>query len=67
MSEPKVVRVEIEYDNGQILRSEGEDADRIWSNVNGAFVFQAVHGMPYSGPQMKEVRAARESVDKETK
>lgn len=55
MNERKIVRVEIEYEDGEMERAVGNDAAEIWKAVSGAFAFKQIHGMPYSGPKMKVV------------
>jgi len=60
--ERKVVRIEIEYDDGTIERATGDDASEIWRNVEGAFLMRHIHGMPYNGPKMKIVERLDESV-----
>lgn len=53
---PKVVRVEIEYADGKVLRQTGDAAEQIWQHVESAEVMNWVHGGRYSGPTLEEVK-----------
>lgn len=52
----KVIRVEIEYDTGLIMRADGDEADAIWKSIENACFLEAIHGRPYSGPRLKKVK-----------
>lgn len=54
-TEKKCVRIELEYDNGEIWRATGEDAQKIRENLDSQTVMMWIHGMPYSGPTLKLV------------
>lgn len=54
-TEKKVVRIELEYEDGELLRATGEDANIIWKAIQGGFVMQHIHGGSYTGPQMSKV------------
>jgi len=47
MTDPKAIRVEIEFDDGRIIRLAGDDAERWSQAANGQAVFNAVHGLPF--------------------
>jgi len=47
VSDLKLVRVTLEYDNGRITSLEGEDADSWMSAANSACVMSHIHGMPF--------------------
>jgi len=51
MSDKKLVRVELEYDNGEIHRLTGEDAEKWLEAANGQAVMSALHGMSF--PEFK--------------
>jgi hypothetical protein len=55
MPDKKVVRIEIEYEDGSGERAIGDDAEKIWQAINGGFVMNHIHGINYDGPQMKPV------------
>lgn len=55
MDERKVVRIEIEFEDGDIERATGEDATQIWKAIEQGFVFKHLHGLPYTGPKMQPV------------
>jgi hypothetical protein len=50
MSDKKLVRVELTYDNNEIHWLEGEDAEKWLQAANGTAVMSAVHGAPF--PQL---------------
>jgi hypothetical protein len=57
---PKVIRVEIEYDNGVVYRQTGENAEKIWQALTGAQALQQLRGgFPYDGPQLEKVEKPR--------
>lgn len=60
MSERKVIRIEVEYDDGIVERAVGGDAEKIYSAINGAFFMRHIHGMPYKGPKMQPVERTSE-------
>lgn len=49
------IKIEIEYDNGEVWRATGEDAVAILQSWQSAQVMEYIHGRPYSGPVMKKV------------
>lgn len=55
MEERKIVRIEIEYEDGAIERATGDDANEIWRRIIGMIVFQHIHGMEYDGPKLQPV------------
>ena len=55
MSEPRCIRIEMEYDNGDVYRATGEDAVTIRKWMESDELMQHIHGEPYTGPQMKLV------------
>lgn len=55
MEEKKVTRIEIEYEDGEIIRATGNEADEISKAWNAAMFMEHVHGRPYNGPVMKSV------------
>ena len=61
MADKKVIRIEIEYDDGSMERATGKDATKIWSAIESGFVMRHIHGMPYDGPQMKPVDRSAQS------
>jgi len=40
MSTKKAVRIEVEYEDGEITQATGEDASIIWKSIESNFVFQ---------------------------
>lgn len=46
MSENKMVRVEMEFEDGRIQRLSGEEAQKWLTAVNGQCTMGWVHGMP---------------------
>jgi Zn/Cd-binding protein ZinT len=58
MSEPKAIRIEIEYDDGLIEFAEGDAAEQIVSWYKGCEVMNCVHGARYRGQRFEERRAA---------
>lgn len=55
MSSKKVIRIEMEYEDGEISRAVGEDASEIWKQIEGMIVMESIHGRPYTGPKMVPV------------
>ena len=55
MSEKQAIRIEIEYDNGEIWRAEGADAEKILAHWQGGEVMAHIHGAVYAGPSMVKV------------
>lgn len=53
MNEPKVIRIEVEYEDGVIEQATGNVANEIWDRIQGMCVMEHIHGRPYSGPQLK--------------
>ena len=51
----KCIRIEMEYDNGDLYRAEGEDAEEIRKAIVAAQILEAVHGREWRGPQLKKV------------
>jgi len=43
----KIVRVELEYDDGSIHRLTGDDAEKWLEAANGQAVMSHIHGMPF--------------------
>jgi hypothetical protein len=43
----KIVKVELEYDNGEIHRLTGEEAEKWLEAANGQAVLGWTHGMPF--------------------
>jgi hypothetical protein len=55
----EIVRVEIEYDDGEVMRAIGEDAAAIWAAYGKALDFYLDRQKrPYTGPVMKSVGGA---------
>ncbi len=46
-NDKKIIRVELEYDNGEIHRLTGEEAEKWLEAANGQAVFNSVHGMQF--------------------
>lgn len=61
VSDKKIVRIEIEYDNGDVERATGDDAAEIWRSIESAFVMQHIHGMTYGGPKLIPVARSGKS------
>jgi hypothetical protein len=59
MPEPRVVRVEIEYDNGDVYRASKEDAAELWDTLMGGIALAGHHGTGYGGPQLEKVEKPR--------
>jgi hypothetical protein len=56
-----ITRVEIEYDDGEVRRADGDDADAIWRAYGNAMEFYLhLQRRHYDGPVMRVVREARE-------
>jgi hypothetical protein len=51
----KVVRVEIEYEDGSEERAIGDDAEKIWQAIESGFLMNHIHGVSYDGPHLKPV------------
>lgn len=51
----KCVRIEFEYDNGEIYRAVGEDAETIRKHIDSAETMNYIHGFKYTGPVCKLV------------
>ena len=60
--DPSVVRVEIEYDNGDIERATGVEAAEIWRYLNSGQLMNYIHGAVYTGPKLKLVKAKSDAV-----
>lgn len=58
MKDKAAIRIEIEYDNGEIWRTEGEDAQRILQHWQGGEVMAHIHGARYTGPTLVKIRDA---------
>jgi hypothetical protein len=56
----KVIRMELEWDDGEIQQAVGDDADAIWKDITDGYTFRYIHGMPYKGPMLKTIRKAGE-------
>lgn len=50
MEKPKMIKIELEFDDGRIQRMTGEDANKWLEAVSDQAVFCHVHGVPF--PQM---------------
>ena len=60
MNQPKkVVRIETEFDDGEIIRATGDKAETIWQAIQGRFLMEHIHGRPYQGPQMETVQKGK--------
>ena len=54
-----VIRIELEFDDGEIRRAEGEDAEVIWNAYSDALTMTLARlGRHYEGPVMQVVREA---------
>ena len=51
----KAVRIEAEFDDGELIRATGENAATLWDSIQGAFAMEHIHGRPYQGPQLETV------------
>lgn len=56
MSEPKTVRVEIEFEDGRIIRLTGAEAEAWSQQVNNGSVMAFVHGMSHEPLPWKEFK-----------
>jgi hypothetical protein len=54
-----VVRIEVEFADGRVMRAVGPDADAIHRAYEGAIVLETIRGRPYRGPTMKLVTPPR--------
>lgn len=63
MSERKVVRIEIEYEDGEIRGASGEVATQIWKWISGLEIMNYIHGAEYRGPKMEQLRAPQPKTD----
>jgi hypothetical protein len=52
---PRVVRIEIEWEDGMVRRAEGDDADAIHDHWTDLEVLNHMHGFRYRGPVLREV------------
>lgn len=59
MNDKKAIRIEIEYDNGEVWRAEGKDAEQILNHWQGGEVMAHIHGARYSGPVMVKIQDAQ--------
>lgn len=55
MTNHKCIRIEFEYDDGELWRTEGEDAETIRQQIDDQAVMRTIHGRPYKGPFLKLV------------
>lgn len=53
MEDAKVVRIEVEYSNGEIREANGEDAAKIMDWWQASEAMQYIHGARYTGPVLK--------------
>jgi hypothetical protein len=61
-----VVRIELEFDDGEIRRAEGEDAELIWGAHSDALTLTLQRlGRHYEGPVMQIVRGATNDDEEE--
>lgn len=51
----KVIRLELELEDGTLLQALEEDANAIWKWYEDAVVFKTIHGMSYKGPLLKVI------------
>jgi hypothetical protein len=47
------VRIEIEYEDGEVVWATGTDAFEVMSYLNTGQMMSATHGMEYKGPTLK--------------
>ena len=59
MSDAKVKKIRLEYEDGSVREAKGEDADKIWKHIQGTEDFWFIHGFVYDGPCMKEIKKAK--------
>ena len=52
----KAVRIEIEYEDGEIRQAINDDAAAILAHWNECEIMEHVHGRPYNGPTMQVIR-----------
>lgn len=55
----RVIRIEIEYEDGRIFGASGSDAAVIWWVIDAACMHFALHGADYQGPYLQPLRAGR--------
>jgi hypothetical protein len=60
MSDQKIVRIEVHYEDGRKFYADGDEANQVWCALESSIVMEAIHGRPYTGPQLKEVEPAAE-------
>ena len=56
MSEKKLIKITLEYDNGDVSYLEGSEAERWSKAVDGAIVMNAIHGNEFPEFKWKKVR-----------
>jgi hypothetical protein len=54
------VRIEIEYETGEVRSATGDDAFLILQYWRGCEAHQAIHGGNYTGPTLKITRSAND-------
>ena len=55
----KIVRVELEYDDGEICRLVDKEAEKWLEAANGQAVFNSVHGMHFPKLDWKIVKKGK--------
>jgi len=55
-NDKKIIRVELEYDNGEIHRLTGEEAEKWLEAANGQAVMGHIHGMPFPALDWEIIR-----------
>lgn len=46
----KIVRIEVEDEDGRVTWATGDDAEKIWAYMNSALFHMANHGSRFNGP-----------------
>lgn len=46
----------MEFDDGEVLRAVGDDANQIYDHIQSGEVMNYIHGIQYQGPTMKTVK-----------
>ena len=54
-SKTKCIRIEFEYENGEVYRAEGDVAEEVRKQLDSQAVFMWTHGMEYNGPGLRLV------------